>query len=329
MTGALAVAFAGLLCQGAAGAIALRPYSASATPLYTDGARWAWFEPSTGVTRTIDTRTGRHVDRADPEGCDRLEVAESGELLYACMPVGCPAPVDDSGCLIKVRIGHEYVDRRYVVEDAATGARHPVVGADRLPTLGYGSGLQAIGRQWAQGASGAYHASEVYFLNWHTGRLVQREPRSAARDYENLNSPALLRPLCAPLARRPNEDFFGEGGPFNAVAYGKPFLAEGRSASVGHAYQLRRCGGGRREDLPAGGYVAFDQIGGGILSWVDGRGVMRATRLESHGRRWHDPIRRFSGPQESQEVQLRHTARTLFESVHGDPGYSIYSARMP
>ncbi len=100
------------------------------TSLYSDGVRWAAYEPMPGTTRIMDARTGRWTTRRDPEGCARgLVAVGSGYLLYWC-GTNRPCQVgfaEDGGCAL-VNAHESYLYTNYVVEDIATGVALPVAG---------------------------------------------------------------------------------------------------------------------------------------------------------------------------------------------------------
>jgi hypothetical protein len=321
---------------GAYEAVHLKLIAKTAGPgLFSDGARWAAYEPSAGTTRIIDARTGRAVSRPNPAGCSErgqptvigqrvfgLRAAGSGELLYACE--GPPARGE--------------IALRYVVEDAMSGAQHPVV--VRGLRLGYeGEGatpLRAVGTQWVEGYAG-YHSEGAFFINWHTGQVQWAPSRYLAskadierievevRKYDDLDSPTLLHALCSGVSRNPTTN---ASSPFHPFAFVPPL---GISDTP---FALQHCGTRRSELLPAGtAGVTSIQMGGGVLSWiasrVHGRQQMYATRLNDRANRWHGPVRLLLGlPGLS---TLQHTATTVYQSVRRTVGsqVAIYAARLP
>src|ERR1700758_4502625 len=86
--GAIA-AFAGV--AGASSSVVLGAFASNAfTGMFTDGHRFAAFEPVEGTTRVIDATGEEGGDRPDPAGCvGGLVAVGAGELLYSCASLGC------------------------------------------------------------------------------------------------------------------------------------------------------------------------------------------------------------------------------------------------
>lgn len=275
--------------------IRLKLIGTSYTPVYTDGVRWAVYEPTEGVTRIMDTIKGTSTTRPDPEGCaGGLVAIGGGEMFYACSDLECPEAADN--CLLKVpetfcppavagtscvteMVPSGYEIGRWIVEDIASGAQHLLNIGKGLPTsnrrdVESESELTGIGSQWAASASGW----GAYFVNWHTGQVIyeRKEPTSADRDYENLDSEALLVPLCSPFTRSLEPTGPGIEGPrYLSLTYEPPFLVEDRFIGLRAYAYLRRCGSSRTEPIPV-------ELGGpfkGVLV-----GVHHLRRLNAHGR---------------------------------------------
>lgn len=237
--------------------IGLHRIGVSSTLVYTDGVRWAVYEPRAGVTRVMDTRTHTSSTRPDPEGCaGGLLAVGGGEILYACSDPQCPEALD--ACRVPGQEEETLETGRWVVEDVASGVQHPVDVGMGLPVVrrenGDLSGLFAIGSQWAVGTTASRFGQSFFFLDWRTGRVLEDEPRSAAVDYENLDSEALLTPMCRPLRRGFAPIIEGLASPlfFQPSVYAPPFLVEqryGEGFSNDHLY-LRRCGATREEVVP-------------------------------------------------------------------------------
>jgi hypothetical protein len=283
--------------------IRLKPIGTSYTPVYTDGVRWAVYEPTEGVTRVMDTVKGTSTTHPDPEGCaGGLIAIGGGEMLYDCSDPECPKAADV--CLLMkpeivcppvaagttchtdmVPTGYE--TGRWVVEDIASGAQHLLNVGKGLPTFSQRdveneSQLSAIGSQWARSGS--------YFVNWHTGQVIyeDKEPASADRDYEDLNSEALLVPLCAPFARRLEPVGPGlERSRYQPLSYELPFMVESRLIGLRSYQYLRRCGSTRVEPLQKESGVL-----GGLLFFRQ----ERLARLHPHGRPWLGRSYRIAGP---------------------------------
>ncbi len=76
-------------------AIRLKLIGTSYSRVYTDGVRWAVYEPTEGVTRIMDTVRGTSTTRPDPEGCaGGLVAVGGGEMLYDCSDPECPEAAD-------------------------------------------------------------------------------------------------------------------------------------------------------------------------------------------------------------------------------------------
>ena len=332
--------------------IRLRQIGISSTLVYTDGVRWAVYEPTAGVTRIMDTVKGTSVSRPDPEGCaGGLLAVGGGEILYACMDPECPEGQDMCGVEPK---GSYHEIAHLVVEDIVTGAQHPVAGEDDIPAdnpeVSSLSNFNALGSQWLVGALDMYHGGEVFFLNWHSGRILaeESEPKSAAVDFENLNREGLLQPMCSPLARgfAPLVELSFNTEFFVPSEYAPPFLLQERFKAGPRDYHLylSRCGSTRQEQIPefaephkpryyvlAGEYSKGVQLGGGVLSY----GLGHLWRLDAYGRPWHGRSYRLVGPpkaplDEEPGILEQHTSTMVFETIErkGAPEV-VYRAGVP
>lgn len=327
--------------------IRLKLIGNSYTAVYTDGVRWAVYEPSAGVTRILNTIKGTTTIRPAPEGCTGGLIAiGGGEILYACANPECPNHAHS--CPIEPR--EEYENTRFVVEDITTGAQHPLAGENHLPTsnVGVEGGpgiLEAIGHEWAQGATSGHNGTSIWFVNWHTG-AVEREASSSgdAAFFADLDSAELLQPLCAPLTRPANSV---SAAPAVAPAqYEPPFAVIGPLGYEQVFLQLRRCGSRMHMLLPEGGpYASSVQLGGGILSWLgSGKrghytryGGAYLTKLYAHDRAWHGPFYRVAGLPAMKVLKtetppmLQHTSNMVFATVRLNESEitQIYSARLP
>ena len=121
--------------------IRLKRIGTSYTPVYTDGVRWAVYEPTEGVTRVMDTITGTSTTRPDPDGCaGGLIAVGGGEILYACSDHECPEATD--ACVISPvqTIGQPYQRSyeigRWIVEDVTSGAEQQLNAGKGLPPYG-------------------------------------------------------------------------------------------------------------------------------------------------------------------------------------------------
>jgi hypothetical protein len=347
------------LCwSGAAqGALRLKFMAVGASRVYTDGARWAAYEPTVGRTRIIDDLTGRSSNRPNPTGCagepSGLKAVGSGELLYRCTLGSCPL----GGCVVWNQ-SHQsaYLDARYQVEDAVSGALHPVVGAGHLPLepeepgfggegVGY-SELTAVGGRWVEGVVGGPGSAgrSVYFLNWHTGKL-RREPKpndpapgpgdltGGYNTIDDLSGPEPLRAMCSPFTR--TSPVYNAGVDF---AYGFPFALE----SGGAGLTLRKCGSSQRYLLP--GTTDEFQLGGGVITWRGSSPPPKieestyATRVDLRARTWHDRIYKLQDPTLTPlpprflDFGLQHTSTTVYASggqFGGAGSCVIFAARLP
>jgi hypothetical protein len=299
--------------------------------LYTDGVRWAAYEPTAGTTRLIETIKNKTVERPDPEGCaDGLIAVDGGEMLYSCEDPECPER--ERRCPLPSN--NELTSSRYMVEDIGSGQQHSVAGEDTLPNRtpegGFG-GLGQIGSQWAEGGVGTHIGSVKFFLDWHTGQLVREEKEGSENSIENLSSPNLTQRLCKPITRPENTNEY-KFSDYSPLAYEPPFAVVGPlgepEMKVYVPLQLRKCNSGKRVLLPPGNGV---QLGGRVLSWV-GKGPY-ITQLYSQGNKWHGPYYKLLGlPPEVGGVFsfAQHTSNVVFVTINSGPGPAqVYLARLP
>jgi hypothetical protein len=321
--------------------IRLKLIGTSFTQVYTDGVRWAVYEPREGVTRIMDTIKGTSITRPDPEGCaGGLLAIGGGEMLYACSDPECPEAGDacrvkateqqcppsgqSGGCTTATTENYEV--GRWIVEDIASGAQHQVNIGKGLPTysdkqLTFVSGLDAIGSHWAIGG-----ANGRFFVDWHTGHIVYErgkngdaeageEPASADLDYENLDSEALLTPLCRPLARgvvSVQEPTINLVLPrYFPSTYGPPFMIQAQFKPYDHTPDyLQRCGSTQEELIPEIG-GSEGQLGGGVLS-----GYRRLWRLNAHERPWLSQSYLLTGASTRSPLRSQqHTSTMVFETI--------------
>jgi hypothetical protein len=297
--------------------IRLKRLGTSYTQVYTDGVRWAVYEPTEDVTRIMDTVNGTSTTRPDPEGCaGGLIAVGGGEILYACSDPECPEATD--ACVItpfhtpgEQPYKFPYELGRWVVEDAASGTEHQLNIGKGLPPYRTRyetstNDLSLIGSQWA-----ASVPSQAYFVNWHTGQVLEEEeePSSANRDYENLDSEALFAPLCPPLELSPYPTgVIYENPPrYSPFAYSPPFMIEDRYSDRDfrfHSY-LRRCGSTRVTRLP-------EEAGlrSGLLFSDDGR----VTQLNPDGRSWLGRSYRIGGLSKDRSASQGVTSTMVFEA---------------
>jgi hypothetical protein len=317
----------------AQGAIRLKLVGVAATPLYTDGAGWAAYEPTAGTTRIIDERTRHSTNRTDPEGCaGGLLALGGGELLYQCAHGSCPR----YGCMERTADGG-YVDASYAVEDIVGGAVHPVVGANHLPLdesegPGY-TQLSAVGSQWVQGETNSVYSGYRFFLNWHTSELREEghQPAGGFKTVEDLSSPALAESMCSPLTRTFSLGIHQRLPP--TFVYEFPFAVANNEEGEP---SLRRCGSLRSQVLP-GKQATSLQLGGGLLSWIavdpsipNNDDTMYLTPLQPHARDWHGRIYTVRGPEVGAEFMLlQHTSTMIYETAERRGPRRIYTAHLP
>lgn len=310
--------------QKMAPTIEMKLLGTSVSPLLTDGERWAVYEPKAGVTKIMDTLTGKTVERTDPEGCSEgLYAISSSDVMYEC---------DDPECPEQAR--HCYVEpfdqgesRLYVLANLASGAQQIVPDTSdvpiSLPTLGGKFSMGAISSQWASGAG-----SEAFFINLHTGQRVnQRELEQKNNEVYDLNEAALIKPMCAPLTL---EEVVYEGEPginkYLSAKYDPPFAVID-AYGAGYGY-LRRCGSTKRLEL-------LNQCGSGSVGSVIAGDVLICgedfiTQLSSsRPYPWHGVVYRLKrlGPEREFE-SIENTATMIFATVTHQPGH-IYFARLP
>ena len=323
----------------------LRLVGTSVTPLYTNGVRWAAYEPTTGTTRIMDARRGQWFSRRDPEGCaGGLVAVGTSDLLYLCTHPPCRQGFLGSPGGCSVQIGSEaQLDARYMVEGLASGAAEPVAGEEHLPfddSEGGGfTALTRVGSQWVQGETNTLYSGYVFFLNWHDGELrterLQPDGEPPQPDGEHLtvdlDSPNLTKPICAPLTRIWASGIHSWGPlPF---AYAPPFAATGYEDGK---VTLERCGSQAARSLPGQESDSL-QIGAGILSWIaanprikNNDDTMYLTRLQSHAHNWHGRVYTLAGPEVGAHFMLlAHTRTTVYETAMRRGPTRIYAARIP
>ncbi|HEX5851557.1 MAG TPA: hypothetical protein VFY36_00545 [Solirubrobacteraceae bacterium] len=339
LVGSIAMAISLASCSAAIAYRLLRmsPIALSEGPVLAD-ERWAAYQPTATSTVIIDSRSGRHTERANPSGCVKSDssnglVALGGnELLFLCAGPNCAISNCESGIW----------NVRAVVENASTGA---VAEITQLPFRGRpGPVLIGIGDEWLELGEFEYKVTSRYFINWRTGEI--RKPEEAKNTYVDLNGASPMKRYCAPLSRpmgnlggpAPNE-FGGFGG---EIAFRFPFALENRYPKSGKIQVLRRCGTEREEHLPAVESLEA-AVTAGIASW--GRFV---TRLRATGVHWHGPIyrlktsrsRRFPDVEPGASIHIVNTATTIYvfrplpvslqpPEFRGPTREEIYAVRMP
>src|SRR4051794_14114997 len=229
-------------------------------------------------------------------GSRAVTFADDGTVQSVPAPAGCTAETAGAGHLL-FDCGNEYLDggaehRAYRITDLAGSeqARADVV------FQGAGSDGQLPGPPDAMGADWIHHEQSCHHcdvwsmdVNWHTG-VVRRVWAHDLKLYENLDSPLLTTPLCAPLqlTAAPGHDFGGWPA-LLPVQVARPWalLTTLRTGEYGPetTHTLWRCGSPKPVALPKGvepfalgaGWVALltskrgDRMGVQLLRLRDGR----------------------------------------------------------
>lgn len=159
--------------------------------------RWLIYEVSGNRIRIVDLRTGRARRRAIPPGCGPPGQDAGRVLLHVC----------DGG-------------HRLLAVDALTGRPVAAPGLDainqRAAQFNATISVFGFGRYWIAYSLDTPGAHSDAFRNWHTGEFGTAG--TGERDYENLDTPRLVQPLCAPVVRgadrvpHPEQDFFVKAG---------------------------------------------------------------------------------------------------------------------
>jgi hypothetical protein len=349
-TGVALLAMGVLAPSAVAGAsmVHMHRLGSAVSGLYTDGVRYAAFEPTAGTTLILDTRTRREQRRADPPGCTAGLVALGvGELLYDCSPSPCGGyiaanagglPGDPYGACYPPFGSLQATTYRYEVVDVLTGVAHQVAGLGGPVTFGGDepATLEQIGSTWAAGFTSGYHANVEVFLNWHTGqsRYDSQEGPSGLTSAEDLNRAGLLRALCRPLQRAVQDDS-GNYPYFEPFLYARPFAL---NSTPDGQLQLLRCGSRRSRTLAHHGDTTGAQLGASILSWPGGTArtpTAHTATLQPRSPHWLATIRTYRLP--SSWATVQHTATSLYATVtDGAPNppallahREIYSATIP
>ena len=303
----LIAALATLATAAPAVAAPLRSLVVARSPAFTDGERVAAFQIGDRSAAVLDDRGPRRTVLA-PVECARphLVAAGDGLLLWDCRP----------GTL-EIAGGAQVHDLR--VQRWRVGRSAPVAGQSEIP-IGAGGALttfDAVGGRWISGLHSGNRIVDRVFVDWRTGRHVFANAVDAPSLTFSLGAPALLTPVCRPLARRRTDAY---DGPVHApFAYDPPWGI----TATGERLLVMRCGGRTTSRRTREG--THHQLGGGVLSWTWGDRV-RVERLES-GRTWSWP--------EPPRARAGHTARTLYASsiVPGSPWpterWRIRTARIP
>lgn len=197
--------------------------------------------------------------------------------------------------------------------------------------LGEEESLNHVGSQWVSGTvdgSSHLHSPAMLFINWHTGAKkyvgtlfpateseLARFAAPERRDWDDLDSPRLLEPICPPM-RRPLSSLGSEDVLFGMFAYASPFaltFGETDGRKPHEVLDLSRCGTRASEQLTVGGHGGSIQTGGGVVSWEGGFANSRAgayvVRLTPHRDFGMDPFSTSCSDRANQRSSRR-TPRT-------------------
>lgn len=259
-------------------------------------ARHAAFERPDGTVTVYDAVTNRFSSHAPPQpGCPFQDVG-GGKLLWSCGTYTL----------------------RVITKKLRTGQVKSLdVRAGEI-----GGAVSQVGTYWAGGT--AYdHRGGVHDVWWSLADGSARDGSGNAREVEDLNEPALIRPLCSPLRRRdnPDADYY-----FDYALY-RPYSYDGRYGLTWNgAWEVDECGRRGTRDLPEGA-VGVTLVGG-RLGWVQGAKVavrdLRTGRTLRWGLAGIDP--------EAKVAAVRVTRKKVFVTTADDPDDTtrrVYAARLP
>jgi hypothetical protein len=225
-------------------------------PAQTDLRYAAWsFEGSAVV---LDTTTGSRTFVRAPERC-AFAALGAGRLLWDC--------------------GYRDGAHRARVQQIATGAVIEV----SMHEGDFGTHPDSVGSDWIHSTTSGNHYSNHSVWSRIDGTAQRHEvDRGGEREIEDLSDPALVRPLCAPLARERDPDYDDElnggTGPFFPYQYEPPFGLRNRGSQI----LLSRCGHTGSRILERRGGSA--QLLAGWVSWVRGwqvRGYFPARKRKA------------------------------------------------
>lgn len=234
----------------------------------SDGRRWAGYELVDGSARLIDTASGRVLTVHPPKTCERrysyggLVAIGGGRAMWHCTQ--------------RQMIIRLYDLKRNRWETPAAGRNIDC----------FGGAPFAIGRHWIVQSCYGHHTRSFIYTNWRTGTVHQDDygspfPHSAAA-VADLDARTGRRPLCEPLRRSRDPDA-GES-PYDVRPEYFGYLFDGRYGidridfgGEGENLRVQRCGGDFVLDRPA--RVESVQLGGGLVSWLEADGYVRAFRF--------------------------------------------------
>jgi hypothetical protein len=284
----------------------------AASPVMSDGARYAAFDTKRGTTRVYDDARHTRFDISRPAGY-RLTAIGGGQLLWSTLalaPGGLELPL---------------------LFDLTAHASHEPVGFDAFPRSNpvYDEvGFDRVGRWGLSGRVIGYHFEYRVLYNWRTGAFAfaYQLPSPTPDVVEALDKPGLRQRMCSPLRQPSVQDGpdFELGPGAEEIGYRHP-LGLVWGGPSGRRLELSRCGSRHRRVLSRAcpNYMApcrGSQLGGGLATWVEARtgGSGRVLAFEwravsyeiatGHEQRW---------PQVTSSTPARvvHTRRRLFAST--------------
>jgi hypothetical protein len=302
---ALAAALLAALAAAAPAGAALRPLGTFASPMTTDGERYAVAQLQDGATRIIDTRR-RTSSRFQPPAGFTIVGVGGGQLAWQC-----------TGCMPDPSSFEAYLEARVLT--IATGT---LAAPDPLVVLkGEPESFLAVGKHWLYALRYSYHSETPSWYGWRTSQgHGERDDRHAM----DLDRAGLGPELCAPLRRERYE------GPDYATEYHQNYVDYAYEPPYGlwrsndGELRLDRCG--RKRSLTIGRVrvrrerQTGEQLGEGIVSWFD-RGAARLYAVRT-GRRhsWDVP---------SSATKVQHTRSRVYVSVFDNGSWRVLTARIP
>jgi hypothetical protein len=249
-----------------------------------------------------------------PSGCV-ARTAGGGHVAYSC---GADTPSADGGGVV-----HHLAVTSLSGDDAVRLDAVGVVNYDGT----WADAPTGVGAQWIRAPNGCYHCGAWWEnVNWHTGQ-VRETHEGDPRMYGNLDTPALMVPLCPPLraARAPADRY---EPPLTTVTVRGRWVVIRRGQSA----TLYRCGTANPVTLPAPftSPVVGDGWVGQLSRWRKGTGwTVDLLRLLDRRRftvRATPAAARSSG-------SLMFTHRRLYTSItgshHGAPTGAIFTVVLP
>ncbi len=267
----------------------------AATPVATDGGRYAVLQTLDRATRVFDTRTGRSYVVPPPGAGCWVAGLGGGQLVYECLN---PSTGGVTARLLDLRSG--------LVREPA--------GLDALRRERVNMYVD-VGARWLLAVRSEREGSHGFYVDWRTGEL-HADPLTSDRQIADLDARSLVRRLCSPLrvsGAGPTSANPGSAGMFDVEGrWAQRWVERGD----GLVLQLQRCGRPNRTIARCGTRAAGACFGGqlasGRLSWTAGgrAWVLRYAR----GTRYRS-TRVFRPARTLALVEIRHTARRVFVSV--------------